>query len=128
MSGCFDKILSKIELEKLLLVLHEILLSKSFNASTNLLIIQKKKNKLFMANNHLGLEDIVKVLLKLKTENYMKSVLDDKDIHGLYLHEFAIKYNNIKYVYVKFKIQNNNLIIRVISFHKNEYDVIFPYS
>ena len=81
-----------------------------------------------MSENNFGLEDVAKVLLELKTENYMKSVLDDKNIQGLYLHEFAIKYNDIKYLYVKFKIQDNNLIIRVISFHKNEYDVSFPYS
>lgn len=128
MSSYLDKILFKAEVDKLLLNLHEILLSKNFSVNTNLLIIQKKKNKEFMSENNIGLEDVVKVLLELKTENYMKSVLDDKNIQGLYLHEFAIKYNDIKYIYVKFKIQDNNLIIRVISFHKNEYDVSFPYS
>ena len=128
MSSNLDKILIKAEVDKLLLNLHEILLSKNFSVSTNLLIIQKKKNKEFMSEYNFGLEDVVKVLLELKTENYMKSVLDDKNIQGLYLHEFAIKYNDIKYLYVKFKIQDNNLIIRVISFHKNEYDVFFPYS
>lgn len=128
MSSYLDKILIKAEVDKLLLNLHEILLSKNFSVSTNLLIIQKKKNKEFMSEYNFGLEDVVKVLLELKTENYMKSVLDDKNIQGLYLHEFAIKYNDIKYLYVKLKIQDNNLIIRVISFHKNEYDVSFPYS
>ena len=128
MSSYLDKILFKAEVDKLLLNLHEILLSKNFSASRNLLIILKKKNKEFMSENNFGLEDVVKVLLELKTENYMKSVLDDKNIQGLYLHEFVIKYIDIKYLYVKFKIQDNNLIIRVISFHKNEYDVSFPYS
>ncbi len=128
MSSYLDKILFKAEVDKLLLNLREILLSKNFKASTNLLIIQKKKNKEFLLENNFGHDDVVKVLLELKTENYMKSVLDNKNIQGLYLHEFAIKYDDIKYTYVKFKIQDNNLVIRVISFHKNEYDVFFPYS
>ena len=128
MSNSFDKVLNKAEVDKLLLDLREILLYEKFNDSTNLLIIQKKKNKEFMLENNFGHDDVVKVLLELKTENYMKSVLDNKNIQGLYLHEFAIKYDDIKYIYVKFKIQDNNLIIRVISFHKNEYDVSFPYS
>lgn len=128
MSTSFDKVLNKTEVDKLLFDLHEILLSNSFNSSTNLLIVQKIKNKEFMLKNNFGHDDVVEVLLELKTENYMKSVLDNKNIQGLYLHEFAIKYNDIKYIYVKFKIQDNNLIIRVISFHKNEYDVNFPYG
>ena len=128
MSSSFDKILNKTDLVTLLSDLHKILYSKSFSAKDNILIIQKSKNKLFMTENSFGIDDVVKVLSKLKTENYMKSVLDDKNINGLYLHEFAIKYNGIKYIYVKFKIQGNSLIIRVISFHKNEYEVSFPYS
>ena len=128
MSTSFDKVLNKAEVDKLLFNLHEILSSNNFNTSTNLFIVQKKKNKEFMTENNFGYDDVVKVLLELKIENYVKSVLDNKNIQGLYLHEFAIKYNDIKYIYVKFKIQDNNLIIRVISFHKNEYDVFIPYS
>lgn len=81
-----------------------------------------------MTENNFDLDDVVKVLLELKVENYMKSVLDIKNIDGLYLHEFAIKYNDIKYLYIKFKIQDKTLVIRVVSFHKNEYDVTFPFN
>lgn len=128
MSTLFDKILTKLEVDRLLLDLRKIVKDKIFNAKECLLVIQKKKNKEFMTENHFNLDDVVKVLLELKVENYMKSVLDNKNIDGLYLHEFAIKYNDIKYLYIKFKIQNNTLVIRVISFHKNEYDVTFPYD
>lgn len=128
MSTLFDKILTKLEVDRLLLDLRKIIEDKSFNAKESLLVIQKKKNKEFMTENNFNLDDVVKVLLELKVENYMKSVLDNKNIDGLYLHEFAIKYNDIKYLYIKFKIQNNTLVIRVISFHKNEYDVTFSYD
>ena len=68
------------------------------------------------------------VLKSLTVNNYIRSVLDDKDINGLFLHEFAIEYNNIKYIYIKFKILDDDIIIKVISFHKNEYDFRFAYS
>lgn len=128
MSTLFDKILTKLEVDRLLLDLRKIIEDKSFNAKESLLVIQKKKNKEFMTENSFDLDDVVKVLLELKVENYMKSVLDIKNIDGLYLHEFAIKFNDIKYLYIKFKIQDKTLVIRVISFHKNEYDVAFPYN
>ena len=124
----FDKILTKLEVDRLLLDLRKIIEDKSFNAKESLLVIQKKKNKEFMTENNFDLDDVVKVLLELKVENYMKSVLDIKNIDGLYLLEFAIKYNDIKYLYIKFKIQDNTFAIRVISFHKNEYDVTFPFN
>ena len=57
MSSCLDKILIKGDVDKLFLNLHKILLSKNFSANTNLLIIQKKKNKEFMSENNFGLED-----------------------------------------------------------------------
>ena len=124
----FDKILTKLEVDRLLLDLRKIIEDKSFNAKESLLVIQKKKNKEFMTENNFDLDDVVKVLLELKVENYMKSVLDNKNIDGLYLHEFAIKFNDIKYLYIKFKILDKTLVIRVISFHKNEYDVTFPFN
>ena len=128
MSTLFDKILTKLEVDRLLLNLRKIIEDKSFNAKESLLVIQKKKNKEFMTENNFDLDDVVKVLLELKVENYMKSVLDNKNIDGLYLHEFAIKFNDIKYLYIKFKILDKTLVIRVISFHKNEYDVTFPFN
>ena len=128
MSTLFDKILTKLEVDRLLLNLRKIIEDKSFNAKESLLVIHKKKNKEFMTENNFDLDDVVKVLLELKVENYMKSVLDNKNIDGLYLHEFAIKFNDIKYLYIKFKILDKTLVIRVISFHKNEYDVTFPFN
>lgn len=86
MSTLFDKILTKLEVDRLLLDLRKIIEDKSFNAKESLLVIQKKKNKEFMTENNFNLDDVVKVLLELKVENYMKSVLDNKNIDGLYLH------------------------------------------
>lgn len=58
MSTLFDKILTKFEVDKLLLDLRKIIEDKSFNAKESLLVIQKKKNKEFMLENNFRLEDV----------------------------------------------------------------------
>ena len=128
MQTAFDKILYRNEVNDLLLKLNKILNDKDFNANSSLIFIFKSKNKLFMQSESFDTNDVVSILKKLEIKNYIKSVLDNKDIDGLYLHEFAIEYNNIKYVDVKFKIINEGVVIKVVSFHKNEYDFSFAYS
>ena len=81
-----------------------------------------------MQDNSLERDDVIKVLKSLKVTNYIKSVLDNKDINGLYLHEFAIVYSGIKYVYIKFKIIDDDIIIKVVSFHQNEYALNFAFN
>ncbi len=54
----FDKILTKLEVDRLLLDLRKIIEDKSFNAKESLLVIQKKKNKEFMSENNFRLEDV----------------------------------------------------------------------
>lgn len=58
MNTLFDKILTKLEVDRLLLDLRKIIEDKSFNAKESLLVIQKKKNKEFMSENNFGLEDV----------------------------------------------------------------------
>ena len=110
MATVFDKILYKNEVSDILQRVKKILSDKCFDANTNLIVIFKYKNKVFMQEKEFDTDDIVNVLGKLEVNNYIKSVLDNKDISGLYLHEFAIEYNNIKYVYIKFKVINNDIV------------------
>lgn len=81
-----------------------------------------------MQNESLDTNDIVNVLKSIEVSNYIKSVLDNKDTNGLYLHEFAIKYKDIKYVYIKFKLIDGDIVIKVISFHQNEYEFSFAFD
>ena len=116
------------EVENILKELKSIICNKSFSIENNLVLILKSKNKQFMQDNFLDREDVISVLKSLKVSNYIKSVLDNKDINGLYLHEFATIYQGIKFIYIKFKIINDDIIIKVVSFHQNEYALKFAFS
>lgn len=128
MSTVFDKVLYRNEVENILKELQSIICNKNFSVENNLVLILKSKNKQFMQDNSLDRDDVIKVLKSLKVTNYIKSVLDNKDINGLYLHEFATAYNEIKYVYIKFKIIDDDIIIKVVSFHQNEFAFKFAFG
>lgn len=128
MPTIFDKILYKNEVSDILHKVQKIICDKDFSIDNNLLLILKIKNKQFMQDNSFDKEDVINVLKNLKVTNYIKSILDNKDINGLYLHEFAIIYQDIKYVYIKFKIADDDIIIKVVSFHKNEYAFSFAFD
>ncbi len=128
MPTVFDKELHINEVDNILQKLRNIIFDKNFSIDDNLVLILKNKNKQFMQDNDFDKDDVINVLKSLKTSNYIKSVLDNKDINGLYLHEFATIYKEIKYVYIKFKIVDDDIVIRVVSFHQNEYPFRFAFS
>lgn len=128
MQTVFDKVLYRNEVEKVLKELQSIICNKDFSIDNNLVLILKSKNKQFMQDNFLDRDDVIKVLKSLKVTNYIKSVLDNKDINGLYLHEFATAYSGIKYIYIKFKIIDDDIIIKIVSFHQNEYALKFAFN
>lgn len=92
MATVFDKILYKNEVSDILQKVKKILSDKCFDANINLIVIFKHKNKVFMQEKSFNTDDIVNVLGKLEVNNYIKSVLDNKDISGLYLKREGEKY------------------------------------
>lgn len=90
--------------------------------------VERKKNLAALAADGMTTDDVRRILLKLTYKNYFCGPEDDRDEPGTgQVWSFGVKFLGKEY-YVKLKVPDEDYLpVKVISFHRAEKRIYYPY-